>query len=69
MRKDVLSYIFVIVYTPESVIYNINIRDGNGPGRPQAGPENPGPRALRAETGLKFFYLRVLCAMENSNFC
>ena len=40
-------------------------------GRPagRAGPENPGPRAFRAETGLKLFYLRVLCATENSNFC
>ena len=51
-------------------------RDGNGQGGPRAsagragpGPENPGPRALRAQTGLKFFYLRVLCAVENSNFC
>ena len=31
------------------------VRDGNGPGRPWAGPENSGPRALRAETGLMFF--------------
>ena len=50
---------FCISYVPT--------RDGNGPGRPRAGsgwagPENPGPRALRAETGLKIFYLRVLCA-------
>ena len=44
-------------------------RDGNGPGRPRAGPENPGPRASRAQTGLKIFYLKVLCATENSNFC
>ena len=35
----------------------------------RAGPENPGPRASRAQTGLKFFYLKVLCATENSNFC
>ena len=41
----------------------VGIRDGNGPGRPRAGPENPGPRALRAETGLMIFYLRVLCAL------
>ena len=36
-------------------------RDGNGPGRPRAGPENPGPRALRAlraETGLMIFYFK-----------
>ena len=31
------------------------------PGR--AGPEDPGPRALRAETGLMMFYLRFLCAL------
>ena len=53
---------------------NIATRDGNGPGRPRAGPgragpENPGPRASRAQTGLKFFYLKVLCATENPNFC
>ena len=41
-------------------------RAARRPGR--AWPENPGPRALRAETSLKFFYLRVLCATENSNF-
>ena len=34
---------------------NVKIRDDNGPGRPRAGPENPGPRALWAETGLKLF--------------
>ena len=33
----------------------------------RAGPENPGPRTLRAETNLNIFYLRVLCATENSN--
>ena len=44
-------------------ILNNVIRDGNGPGRPRAGPENPGPRALRAETGLMIFHLRVLCAL------
>ena len=33
----------------------IIIRDGHGPGRPRAGPANPGPRAVRAETGLKIF--------------
>ena len=47
----------------------VDSRDGNGPGRPRAGPENPGPRASQAETGLKFFYLKVLCATKNSNFC
>ena len=31
-------------------------RAARGPDR--AGPENPGPRALRAETGLKIFYLQ-----------
>ena len=35
----------------------------HGPGRPRAGPENPGPPALRAETGLMIFYLRFLCAL------
>ena len=34
-------------------------RAARGPGR--AGPENPGQRASRAQTGLKFFYLKVLC--------
>ena len=34
-----------------------------GPGRAGLGPENPGPRALRAETGLMIFYLRFLCAL------
>ena len=29
----------------------------------RAGPENPGPRALRTETGLKIFYLRFLCSL------
>ena len=52
----------------------ICIRDGNGPGRPRAGPgragpENPRPRASRAKPGLKIFYLKVLCATENPNFC
>ena len=42
-------------------------RAARGPGR--AGPENPGPRASRAQTGLKTFYLKVLGATENSNFC
>ena len=41
-------------------IRTIRIRDGHGPGGPRAGagragPENPGPWAVRAETGLKFF--------------
>ena len=36
-------------------------RAARGPSR--AGPENPGPRALRAETGLMNFHLRVLCAL------
>ena len=34
-----------------------------GPKRAGPGPENPGPRALRAETGLMIFYLRFLCAL------
>ena len=29
----------------------------------RAWPENPGPRALRAETGLMIFYLRFLCGV------
>ena len=44
------------------------IRDGNGPGRPRAGPENPGPRALRAETGLMIFYLRAFCSMGSATY-
>ena len=40
--------------------YTLGTRDGHGPGGPRAGagragPENPGPRAVRAETGLKIF--------------
>ena len=31
-------------------------RDARGPGR--AGPENPGPRASRAQTGLKLFLFK-----------
>ena len=38
-------------YMLQRILNNV-IRDGNGPGRPRAGPENPGPRTLRAETGL-----------------
>ena len=34
-----------------------------GPKRAGPGPENPGPRTLRAETGLMIFYLRFLCAL------
>ena len=49
----------------------IQTRDGNGPGGPRAGPglkiQARGPK--RAKTGLKLFYLIVLCATENSNFC
>ena len=40
----------------------LRIRDGK---TSRAGPEDPGPRALRAlraETGLMIFYLRFLCA-------
>ena len=38
----------------------VTLRGGHGPGGPRAGagragPENPGPRAVRAETGLKIF--------------
>ena len=40
------------------LLYTVYIRDGNGPGRPRAGPENPGPRALRAEMGLMIFHLK-----------
>ena len=36
-------------------------RAAHGPGR--AGSENPGPLALRAETGLMIFYLRFFCAL------
>ena len=46
-----------------SNVKHIFIRDGNEPGRPRARPENPGLRALRAETGLMIFHLRVLCAL------
>ena len=49
-------------YLEQYTLYSIGIwiRDGHGPGGPRAGagragPENPGPRAVRAETGLKFF--------------
>ena len=56
-------------------LYKIEMATGRaarGPGRAgpgRAGPENPGPRASRTQTGLKIFYLKVLCATENSNFC
>ena len=39
------------------------VRLGPARGPKRAGPENPGPRALRAETGLMIFYLRFLCAL------
>ena len=49
---------------------NVQSRDsktGPGPlaetGWAGPGPENPDPRALRAETGLMIFYLRFLCAL------
>ena len=48
----------------------LTVRSRDGKTRPgplaetgRAGPENPGPRALRAETGLIIFYLRFLCAL------
>ena len=46
-------------------------RAARGParaGRAGPGPENPGSRALRPQTGLKHFYLIVLCATENFKF-
>ena len=49
-------------------ILNNVIRDGNGPGRPRAGPDNPGQRALRAETGLMncndFSFKSPLCIVR-----
>ena len=54
---------FIYFYVYFNVTDLVLIRDGNGPGNPRAGPENPGPRALRAETGLIIFYLRFLCAL------
>ena len=48
-------------------VYVKDGKTGPGPraetGRAGLGPENPGPRALRAETGLMIFYLRFLCAL------
>ena len=58
-----------------SILYILEMATGRaarGPGRAgpnRAVPENPGPRASRAQTGLKMFYVKVLCATENSNFC
>ena len=54
--------------------YSTRNRDENWPageraGAGRAGPSKPGPRALRAQMGLKRFYLRVLSAMEKSNIC
>ena len=43
------------------VLEMANLGPARGPKR--AGPENPGPRALRAETGLMIFYLRFLCSL------
>ena len=43
-----------------------NLGPARGPKRAdtgRAGPENPGPRALRDETGLMIFYLRFLCSL------
>ena len=53
-------------YTTHYCLPLIGIRDGKArPGQlaetGRAWPENPGPRALRAETGLMIFYLRFLC--------
>ena len=58
------SLLFLII-----LILIICCRDGNKPGGPLAVFENPGPRALQTKTGLKPFYLKVLCTTENSNFC
>ena len=67
----------VILILPVKTTVRVNVtvlvlematgRVARGPAR--AGPENPGPRALWAQTGLNFFNLRVLCATANSNFC
>ena len=43
-----------------------NLGPARGPKRAdtgRTGPENPGPRALRAETGLMIFYLRFICSL------
>ena len=40
------------------LLYTVYIRDDNGPGRPRAGPKNPGPQALRAEMGLMILHLK-----------
>ena len=52
-----LTLLSILYYVGE---YTVVTRDGHGPGGPRAGagragPENPGPRAVRAETGLKIF--------------
>ena len=75
-QRVLISYSFEIICIPlysydycvydillSSTIYDIEMATG------RAGPENPSPRALRAETGLMIFYLRILWATENSNFC
>ena len=47
--------------THVSILEMVRPGPARGPGR--AGPEDPGPRALRAETDLMIFYLRFLCAL------
>ena len=65
IRMDIRVYKFIY-----NIIYKLEMATGRASrGQSRAGPENPGPRASRAETGLKIFYLKVLCATENSNFC
>ena len=40
-----------------------------GAGQAGPGPENPGPRALRAETGPKFFLFKSPLCNGKFNFC
>ena len=67
-RERGIKAIVLKVLTPRlgtvgvTVLNNICILE-MATGRPRAGPENPGLRALRAETGLMIFHLRVLCAL------
>ena len=60
-RNNLKTFKIYFIVLSYYIIYNVHIKDGTG--RPRAGPENPGPRSLRAETGLMIFYLRFLCAL------
>ena len=53
---------FVFVHVLKNITFSLEMATGRAT-RGRAGPENPGPRALRAETGLMIFYLRFLCAL------